>query len=73
GTVGVLTAHIEGVEEGYKLQWQYTPDGGVTIYDIEGADETVYRYLLNEETGTYSWRVRLTMQPEADTPEAEAE
>ena len=59
-TVVVLIADVEGAEGPYALQWQYSPDDGATIIDVENATGSEYRYILDEENALYSWRVIVT-------------
>lgn len=60
-TVVVLIADVEGTEGPYALQWQYSPDDGATIIDVENATGSEYRYIPDEENALYSWRVMITV------------
>ena len=60
-TVVVLIADVEGVEGPYALQWQYSPDDGATVIDVENATGSEYRYISDEENALYSWRVIVTV------------
>ena len=60
-TVVVLIADVEGAEGPYALQWQYSPDDGATVIDVENATGSEYRYIPDEENALYSWRVIVTV------------
>ena len=68
-TEAVLTAVFYGFsdEDEYTIQWQYSPDGGATVYDAEDGTGPEYRYLVTEETIRYSWRVMVTLEAEEET------
>ena len=62
GTEVTLTAQLEGFEnDQYVIQWQYTPDGGTTVFDADGANEENYTFFLNEQNVGYMWRIRVTL------------
>ncbi len=65
GTEIVITAEVTGTDRPYRLQWQYSPDGGKTVLDVENAAGNEYRYLLDETNIHYHWRVAVIF----DTPE----
>ena len=67
----MLYAVVEGVDEPYQLQWQYTPDGGQTVVDVPGATGDEYTFVLNDENVLYQWRVRLILAEEEENAEAE--
>ena len=73
GTEIELKAELYGFldTDRYTLQWQYSPDGGVTVVDVEGGNEPVYRYIMDEKTFTYSWRLVVTLLPAEETAEAD--
>ena len=65
GTRVTLTATLTGFEnDDYTMQWQYTPDGGQTVVDIEGANDSVYAYDITLENADYMWRLCVTLQDE---------
>ena len=72
GTEVELKAELSGfsAEDHYTVQWQYTPDGGKTVKDAEGADGLTYRYRVDKTNYTYGWRVKVTLAP-AEGPAAE--
>ena len=58
GTTVYLTATLSGFEEDvYSVQWQYSPDGGASAINIEGANSLTYAYQLTEENFGYLYRV----------------
>ena len=62
----VLTGEVIGVDRPYALQWQYSPDGGETVYDVEGATELTYRYVADEASLGYVWRLSVILLDPAD-------
>lgn len=66
GSEIVLHATVEGVEPPYTLQWQYTPDGGQTVLDAEGANSEEYRFVLDEENSRYLWRIKVILPAAAE-------
>ena len=72
GTEVVMTAELIGFTETdeYTVQWQYTPDGGTTVFDAAGGNETSFTYKVNKENFSYTWRIIVTLLP-AETPAAE--
>ena len=67
-TEAVLTAVLYGFsdEDTYTVQWQYSPDGGETVFDAEDGTELEYHYTVTEETIQYSWRVVITIEKNPD-------
>ena len=65
GTEVELKAELSGFsgEDRYTVQWQYTPDGGKTVKDAEGADGLTYHYRVDKTNYTYGWRVKVTLAP----------
>lgn len=58
GTVIRLSVSLTGFEDtNYTIQWQYSPDNGVTVYDIPGANDMSYAYRVNEENVNNIFRV----------------
>lgn len=61
----MLTADIANPCEGMLLQWQYIPDGVEPAEEawqsIEGATETIYSYVMNEENTGWLWRLLITV------------
>lgn len=45
------------IPEGYAIQWQFTPDAGKTVLDIEGAILSDYSFVLTSENMDYRYRV----------------
>ena len=62
-----LNAELVGFEGvNYQLQWQYTPDGGETIIDVEGATGLTYSFPVTQENAGYLWRLSVqVVQPDA--------
>ena len=57
GTQMVLTAVVEGVEEGtYTIQWQQSSDNCATWQDIAGANGHEYILILKQEHSGMYWR-----------------
>ena len=52
------------------MQWQYTPDGGETVVDIEGANGLTYTYEITLENAGYLWRLCVTLHPQADAAQS---
>ena len=58
GTTICLTATLTGFEEdSYTVQWQYSPDGGASAVNIQGANGLTYAYRLTAENFGYLYRV----------------
>ncbi|MBQ8306281.1 MAG: hypothetical protein IJX90_08720 [Blautia sp.] len=74
-TEAVLTAVFYGFSEDddYSIQWQYSPDGGNTVYDAEDGTEPEYRYTITKETIHYAWRVVVTLAEEETQQDPETE
>ena len=55
----ILTAVVS--DPGYQgtIHWQYSPDGGQTVCDVEGAEGAEYSFLLDEVNRSYWWRAYL--------------
>jgi len=66
-----MTAQVEGAEQPYTLQWQYSPDGGETIVNVEDANEAEYRYILDEDNARYLWRVAVQFAEEEQPAESD--
>lgn len=67
GDVITLTATLVGFENDlYALQWQYTPDGGLTVLDADSASELTYSYVVNAENAAYLWRVQVMLLNDID-------
>lgn len=67
GDVITLTATLIGFENDlYALQWQYTPDGGLTVLDADGANELTYSYVVSAENAAYLWRVQVMLLNDID-------
>ena len=56
------------IPEGYAVQWQFTPDEGVTVADIEGAVQSSYTFVLTKENMGYCYRVWLHRMPAEEPP-----
>ena len=62
GAEVTLTATLTGFEDdAYTMQWQYTPDGGETVVDVEGANEAEYTFVLDGTNVGYLWRMTVTL------------
>lgn len=61
-----IKASLYGFSESdrYRVQWQYTPDGGTSWADAENGGELVYRYSIDETNMDYGWRLLLTLLPD---------
>ena len=71
GTIVTLTATLTGFEDvEYVMQWQYTPDGGQSIVDIEGANSSEYSFPITVENSVYLWRLNVTITGEIAEVEA---
>ena len=71
GTPIILTAVLTGFDNvAYALQWQYTPDAGVTNVDIPGANDLTYTYNISFENFTYLYRLVVTVQDAEAEPAA---
>ena len=58
GTTVCLTATLSGFEEDdYTVQWQYSPDGGASAINIDGANSLTYAYRLTAKNFGYLYRV----------------
>ena len=57
GSKIVLTATFSVEDPNATITWQYSPDGGETIYDVEGEHGKTLVYTFSEENADYSWRV----------------
>ncbi len=51
-----LEGEVEGFDQGYTLQWQYSADKEKWI-NIPGANELSYTYTLTDETENLYWRL----------------
>lgn len=70
GTVVSLTAVLTGFEnDAYTIQWQYSPDGGSTAVDIDGANKLTYAYRLTADNFGYMYRVVVHIAEEPMTAE----
>ena len=68
GMTVILSAQLIGFEnDEYTLQWQYSPDGGVTAIDIAGANGLQYGYFLNRDNMNYLYRVVVSYGTDAAT------
>ena len=66
GTEVVIRAEVTGTDRPCHLQWQYSPDGGETVLDVEGAsgsESRYFRYILDETNMHYLWRVAVIFDP----------
>ena len=71
GTEVELRAELSGFTDAdrYTVQWQYTPDGGKTFVDAEGANELVYHYSVDKQNYSYAWRLAVNLLPADDADE----
>lgn len=70
GTEVFLSAELEGFREDdlYEVQWQYSPDGGETVLDMEGANGLTHSYRIDKQNYAYVWRLVITLRsPERET------
>ena len=73
GTEVTMTATLTGFEDvAYTMQWQYTPDGGETVVDVEGANGPAYTFTIDDGNYAYLWRLVVTLQPEPAESGAQA-
>ena len=59
GTEVVIQAEVTGTDRPFHLLWQYTPDGGETVVNVEeeaGSENRCLRYTLDETNIHYLWR-----------------
>ena len=59
GTEVVIRAEVTGTDSPFHLQWQYSPDGGETIVNVDtdaGGEDRYLRYTLDETNIHYLWR-----------------
>lgn len=62
GTEIILTAALTGFEDDeYTVQWQYSPDGGTSIYDVEGGNELQHAFIINDENADWLWKICITI------------
>ena len=59
----VLTARLTGFEDtSYRVQWQYSADGGASAIDAPGGSSLRYVYRINAQTIRYLWRIVVTVE-----------
>lgn len=67
----VLTARVTGCDPALvTVEWQYSPDGGQTVFSVADCHDFEYRFTIGEENRAYLWRAAVTRvgeAPEADT------
>ena len=68
GSLVVLTANLSIDDPQAVITWQYSPDGGKTIYTLDGEQGRTYVYTLTEENKDFSWRAVVQI-PGAQTEE----
>ncbi len=62
GETVVLSAVLTGFDDAaYEMQWQYTPDGGETVCDVEGANDLAYAYTITRENASWLYRLSITV------------
>ena len=62
GTEVILTATLTGFDDvNYRMQWQYSADGGATIQDVPGANDSQYSFPITLENAHYLWRLSVTI------------
>ena len=63
-----LRAELNGFleDDRYTVQWQYSPDGGETVFDAEDGNELIYRYKVSKENYGYAWRMTLVLLPSGE-------
>ncbi|MDO5435211.1 MAG: hypothetical protein Q4G19_02470, partial [Clostridia bacterium] len=63
GMLITISAELKGFEnDTYILQWQYSPDRGVTAFDIPGANDLSYSYYLSRQNAEYVYRLVVYVQ-----------
>ncbi len=68
GATVILRAEVQGCDpEDVRIQWQYSPDGGETVFTVPDADGMEYRFQVDEQNILYVWRAVATR---AEAPEA---
>ena len=55
----ILTALVSDPDYQGTIRWQYSPDGGQTVCDVEGAEGAEYSFLIDEVNRSYWWRAYL--------------
>ena len=62
-----LTAVVTGCDPALvTVDWQYSPDGGVTVYTVEDAHGLAYAYTVNDNNRDYLWRAVVTRVGESE-------
>ncbi len=57
-----LTAEILGCDPSQvTIEWQYSPDGGLTVVTVEDANDFEYRYTVDRTNMYYVWRAVVTL------------
>ena len=65
GTTVTLTAVFSVEDPDAVIVWEYSPDGGRTIFTVEGEHSPTLVYTYSEENKDYSWRVTVYRTPAA--------
>ncbi len=65
GTTVTLTAAFSVEDPDAVIVWEYSPDGGRTIFTVEGEHSPTLVYTYSEENKDYSWRVTVYRTPAA--------
>ena len=65
GTEVTLTAVFSADDPDAVIIWEYSPDGGRTVFTAEGEHDRTLVYTYSEETRDYIWRVKVYRAPAA--------
>ena len=63
GTKVTLTAVFSADDPDAVITWEYSPDGGRTVFTAEGEHDRTLVYTYSEETRDYIWRVKVYRAP----------
>ncbi len=64
GTVIVLTAVLSADDPEVMITWQYSPDGGDTVFTVEDEHSRTLTYTYTEDNRDYCWRAGVQSAPE---------
>ena len=65
GTEVTLTAVFSADDPDAVITWEYSPDGGRTVFTAEGEHDRTLVYTYSVETRDYIWRVKVYRAPAA--------
>ena len=63
GSEVTLTAVLSVDDPEAVVVWEYSPDGGQTVFAVEDEHSSTLTYTYSEETRDYSWRVAVNRAP----------